>query len=195
MLSALNFCILGIFCFSLSGLNGALYQTLNEGITGSAFLILVGFLHERYGTYEMSQYGGLAARLPNMATFYVITALALIGLPILNGFVGEFLVLSGSFAGHERWVATATLGVILGAAYMLWMIQRIFYGPQSSLVANSPAPDLIGREYIALVPMVLLMLLMGVASPYWMRAINEGVSALANSATQNVTSATMAEKR
>jgi NADH-quinone oxidoreductase subunit M len=181
MLSALSFCTLGIFCFSLAGLNGAVYQILNEGLTGSAFLILVGFLHERYGTYEMQQYGGLAAKLPNMATFYVITALSLVGLPILNGFVGEFLILSGSFAGHGRWVAAATVGVILGAAYMLWMIQRIFYGPQSSLVTASTAPDLVAREYLALVPMALLMLIMGVASPWWMRAINDGVSGLANS--------------
>jgi NADH-quinone oxidoreductase subunit M len=130
-----------------------------------------------------------------MATFYVITALALIGLPILNGFVGEFLILSGSFAPHRRWAGLATIGVILGAAYMLWMIQRIFYGPQSSLVTNSRAPDLVGREYLALVPMVVLMIAMGVASPYWMHAINDGVSALANSATQTVTNATMAEKR
>jgi NADH-quinone oxidoreductase subunit M len=199
MLSALSFCILGIFCFSLSGLNGAVYQILNEGLTGSAFLILVGFLHERYGTYEISQYGGLAGRLPNMATFYVITALSLIGLPILNGFVGEFLVLSGSFAPHRGWAALATLGVILSAAYMLWLIQRVFYGPESPLVIGHAAPDILGREYAALVPMVLLMFVMGVASPYWMRAINDGVASLANSttnsATHTVTNPTLAEKR
>jgi len=199
MLSALSFCILGIFCFSLSGLDGAVYQILNEGLTGSAFLILVGFLHERYGTYEISQYGGLAGRLPNMATFYVITALSLIGLPILNGFVGEFLVLSGSFAPHRGWAGLATLGVILSAAYMLWLIQRVFYGPESTLVTGHVAPDILGREYAALVPMVLLMFAMGVASPYWMRAINEGVASLANSttnsATHTVTTSTLAEKR
>jgi NADH-quinone oxidoreductase subunit M len=199
MLSALSFCILGIFSFSLSSLSGAVYQILNEGLTGSAFLILVGFLHERYGTYEISQYGGLAGRLPNMATFYVITALSLIGLPILNGFVGEFLVLSGSFAPHRGWAALATLGVILSAAYMLWLIQRVFYGPESPLVIGHVAPDILGREYAALVPMVLLMFAMGVASPYWMRAINEGVASLAssttNSATHTVTNPTLAEKR
>ena len=199
MLSALSFCILGIFCFSLSGLDGAVYQILNEGLTGSAFLILVGFLHERYGTYEISQYGGLAGRLPNMATFYVITALSLIGLPILNGFVGEFLVLSGSFAPHRGWAGLATLGVILSAAYMLWLIQRVFYGPESALVTGHVAPDILGREYAALVPMVLLMFAMGVASPYWMRAINDGVASLANStinsATHTVTNPTLAEKR
>ena len=199
MLSALSFCILGIFCFSLSSLDGAVYQILNEGLSGSAILILVAFLHERYGTYEIRQYGGLAARLPNLATFYVITALSLIGLPILNGFVGEFLVLSGSFPGHSYWVAAATLGVILSAAYMLWMIQRIFYGPVSPLVSGHAAPDVLGREYFALVPIVILMFAMGVASPYWMRAIDDGVSSLAraqaNNAIHTVTNATLAEKR
>jgi NADH-quinone oxidoreductase subunit M len=187
MLSALSFCILGIFGFSLAGLNGAVFQTLNEGLSGSAILILAAFLYERYGTYEMQRYGGLAAKLPNMATFYLITTLSLIGLPILNGFVGEFLVLSGTFGPHHRWVALATVGVILSAAYMLWMIQRVFYGPQSSLVTGSTAPDLQGREYAALVPMVILMLVMGIASPYWIRAINDGVSGLADSATRAVT--------
>jgi len=198
MLSALSFATLGIFGLSVSGLDGAVYQTLNEGISGSAFLILVAFLHERYGTYEMRQYGGLAAHLPNMATFYVITGLSLAGLPILNGFVGEFLVLSGTFAQHWRWTFFATLGVILGAAYLLWMIQRIFYGPQSSLVINSPAPDILGREYAALVPIVILMFCMGVFSPYWMRAINDGVAGLADQpvhATHTVTNPTLAEKR
>jgi NADH-quinone oxidoreductase subunit M len=194
MLSALSFCTLGIFCFSLSGLNGAVYQIINEGLTGSAFLILVSFLYERYGTYEMAQYGGLAARLPNMATFYVITSLSLVGLPLLNGFVGEFLILSGGFGAHRRWVALATLGVILSATYMLWMIQRIFYRAESPLVAGRPAPDLVGREYAALIPMVVLMLVMGVASPYWMRAINGAVTSLADSPAQSATTAVVEQR-
>ncbi|HZD50068.1 MAG TPA: NADH-quinone oxidoreductase subunit M, partial [Silvibacterium sp.] len=122
----------------------------------------------------------------------------LAGLPILNGFVGEFLVLSGSFANHWRWTFFATLGVILGAAYLLWMIQRIFYGPQSPIVTDRPAPDIVGREYFALVPMVIIMFVMGVASPYWIRAINDGVKGLSDEAsqvTQAVTNAVMAEKR
>jgi NADH-quinone oxidoreductase subunit M len=194
ILSHLSFCTLGIFCFSLSGLDGAVYQILNHGISGSAMLMLLGILYERYGTFEMSQYGGLAAKLPNMATLYVITALSLVGLPILNGFVGEFLILSGSFAPHRRWTALATLGVILGAAYMLLMIQRIFYGPESSLVTGSTAPDVGGREYFALVPMMVLMLVMGIAAPYWMHAINIGVTNLTSTSGSTAT-ASLAVKR
>jgi NADH-quinone oxidoreductase subunit M len=177
-LSHLSFCILGIFCFAVTGVDGAVYQILNHGISAGALFVLLGILYERYGTYDMGAYGGLACKLPNMATLFVITSLSLMGLPILNGFVGEFLILSGGFAGHPRWVAAATVGVILGAAYLLTMVQRVFYGPISTLISSQPAPDIKLREHIALWPMALLMLVMGVASPYWMHAIDESVTNL-----------------
>ncbi|MGA7884794.1 MAG: NADH-quinone oxidoreductase subunit M [Acidobacteriaceae bacterium] len=180
ILSNLSFCVIGIFCFSLSGLNGAVYQTINEGLSGGALLVLIAFLYERYGSFDMTQYGGLAARLPMLATLWILTTLALIGLPILNGFVGEFLVLSGSFPVHPGWIAVATIGVILSAGYMLWMAQRIFYGQQSSLVSERPHLDLGAREQLALWPMAILMVVMGLFSPYWMKAINPAMSGLAN---------------
>jgi NADH-quinone oxidoreductase subunit M len=179
IVSSLSFCTLGIFSFALSGLNGALFQTLNEGLTGSALLVLIAFLYDRYGSFDMRDYGGLAARMPMLATLWVITALALVGLPLMNGFVGEFLVLSGSYAAHPGWVLTATIGVILSAAYMLTMVQRIFYGQQSQLVTDKSRFDLGFREHVALWPMALLMLVMGVASPYWIKGIEGGVSPLA----------------
>ncbi len=178
ILGNLSFCTLGIFCFALAGLNGAVYQTLNEGLTGGALLVLVSILYERYGTYDMTLYGGLASRLPWLATLFVITSLALIGLPLFNGFVGEFLVLSGSFTSHPRWVGVATIGVILSASYMLWMIQRIFYGRESSLVVHRPASDLDFREHVTLWPMTILMLAMGVLSPYWIKAIEPAMTPL-----------------
>lgn len=175
ILGNLSFCTLGIFCFAIVGLDGAVFQTLNEGLTGGALLVLVSLLYERYGTGDMSLYGGLAAKLPMLATLYVITALSLIGLPLFNGFVGEFLVLSGSFPSHPRWIAAAAIGVILSASYMLWMVQRIFYGKESSLILNRPALDLNFREHVTLWPMAALMLVMGVASPYWIKGIQSGV--------------------
>jgi NADH-quinone oxidoreductase subunit M len=185
ILSNLSFCTLGIFCFALTGLNGAVYQTINEGLSGGAILILIAFLYERYGSFDMTQYGGLAARLPMLSTLWIVTTLALIGLPLLNGFVGEFLVLSGSFPVHPGWVAAATVGVILSAGYMLWMAQRIFYGQESSLVSERPHLDLGIREQLTLWPMVILMVAMGVVSPYWMKAIDPAMSSLAGSgATQ-----------
>jgi NADH-quinone oxidoreductase subunit M len=177
--SSLSFCILGIFCFAVSGLDGAVYHILNEGISVGALLLLLGFLYERYGTYEITAFGGLAKRMPHLATLFVFTSLSLVGLPLLNGFVGEFLVLSGSFPGHVAWVSAATAGVILSAAYMLWMIQRVFYGSESRMVTELNVADMNFREHAALWPMALLMLLMGVASPLWMRAIDGAVVKLA----------------
>jgi len=168
--------ILGIFTFTIAGLDGGIYATLNEGIGGGALFMLLGILYERYGTYDIRDYGGLAAKLPWMVTLFVITTLSVIGLPMLNGFVGEFLVLTGGMESlithHTRWTVLATTGVIFTASYMLWMIQRVFYGDLNDNTADVPAPDLDAREHLALWPMVALMLLMGVASPVWMRAID-----------------------
>ncbi len=175
-LGHLSFITLGIFTFTIAGLDGGIYQILNHGISGGALFLLLGFLYERYGTYDMRDLGGLAARLPWMITLYVITTLSLIGLPILNSFIGEFLVLAGTMQStsehHVFWTVFATTGVILSAAYMLWMIQRVFYG-HLGVVSQEIAPhDLNGREQLALWPMVALMLLMGVASPYWMHTLD-----------------------
>jgi NADH-quinone oxidoreductase subunit M len=193
----LSFCTLGIFCFTVVGLSGAVYQILNHELSGAAFLVLLGILYERYGTYDMALYGGMSANMPRMATLYVITTLSLIGLPILNGFVGEFLILSSSFGVHPYWGAAATLGVILSAAYMLTMIQKLFYGQQSQMVANKTVPDVIAREGLALIPAVILMLLLGVASPYWMRAIGGAVNNLpqATAHTTHITTTVVAEKQ
>jgi len=176
--SGLSFCTLGIFCFAISGVDGAIFQILSHEISGSALLVLLGFLYERFGTYDIASYGGLASKMPRYATLFVITSLSLIGLPILNGFVGEFLILSSSYGVHAAWAAVATIGVILSAAYMLWMVQRVFYGPTSSLVTGKASPDLLFREAFALWPVAVLMLVMGVASPLWINAIDPTVTAL-----------------
>jgi NADH-quinone oxidoreductase subunit M len=189
--SHLSFCILGIFCFAVSGVDGAVYQTINEGVSAGALFLLLGFMYERYGTYEIANYGGLASRMPRLATLFVITSLSLVGLPLMNGFVGEFLVLSGSFPGHIAWVTAATVGVILSATYMLWMVQRVFYRTESGMVTDLAVKDVGFREQIAVWPMAIVMLVMGVASPYWIRAIDGAVVKLVSSATI----AGMAEKQ
>jgi NADH-quinone oxidoreductase subunit M len=176
--------VLGIFTFTVAGLDGGIYQILNESLSGAALFMLLGLLYERYHTYDMRLYGGLAAKLPWVVTMFVITTLAAIGLPMLNGFVGEFLILAGSMqatvAHHARWTAVAATGVVFGAAYMLGMIQRIFYaGPGSKSTAIAPR-DLDAREHLALWPMALLFLIMGVASPYWLTAIDPYAVTIAN---------------
>ena len=173
-LSHLSFIVLGVFTFTIAGLDGGIYQILNHGISGGALFLLLGFLYERYATYDMRDLGGLAARLPWMVTLYVITSLSLVGLPMLNSFVGEFLVLSGSMqSGHSYWwTVIATTGVILSSAYMLIMIQRVFYGHLGVVSDEVPGRDLNGREHVALWPFVAVFLLMGLAPTLFLRTID-----------------------
>jgi NADH-quinone oxidoreductase subunit M len=183
--------VLGIFTFTIAGIDGGIYQTLNEGIGGGALFMLLGLLYERYQTYDMRDYGGLAQKLPWMVTMFVLTTLSVVGLPMLNGFVGEFLVFSGSMQStinhHVAWTVLATTGVILTASYMLWMIQRVFYGDLNQRTASAPAIDLDAREHTALWPLVALFLLMGIASPYWMRAIDTAGVTIADTVHQVIT--------
>jgi NADH-quinone oxidoreductase subunit M len=175
-LSHVSFVVLGIFTFTVMGVDGGVFQILNESLIGAALFILLGLLYERYGTYDMRDYGGLATRHPWMVTMFVVTSLAAVGLPMLNGFVGEFLILAGSMQAiglhHTLWTVIATTGVIFGAGYMLWMIQRVFYGNLGLRSEEVTGWDLSAREHIELWPLAALFLIMGVASPLWMRAID-----------------------
>ncbi len=185
-LSALSFIVLGLFTFTVSGLDGGIFQIVSESLSGAAFFMLLGLLYERYGTYDMRDYGGLAAKLPWVVTMFVVTALSVAGLPMLNGFVGEFLILSGAMQTglqhHVLWTVVGTTGVILSAAYMLTLIQRVFLGGDGRRTnqlrgGDFTGPELTGRdvsarEHLALWPVVAMFLLMGLASPFWMRAID-----------------------
>ncbi|MHB1959646.1 MAG: complex I subunit 4 family protein [Acidobacteriaceae bacterium] len=178
-LSAVSFIVLGIYAFTAASMDGAAYQILNESVSASAFFMLLGILYERYGTYDMGQLGGIATKMPGLAVLFVVTTLSLIGLPSLNVFVGEFLILSGSFQTHPGLAAAATLGVILSASYMLWMVQRVFYGQPSAAVAALSVKDVNWRERAAVWPTIALMIAMGVASVFWMHAIDLTVPGMA----------------
>lgn len=155
---------LGIYGLTLTGRTGAVYQTLNEGVIEGALFVLLGVLDTRYRTSQIAQFGGAATKLPRTAAFFVITILAMAGLPMLNGFVGEFMILSSTFTGvGHSWAIVATLTIILGAAYILWFVQRVFYGPKSAMTETQPVADLRFNEWIALVPLAVLMLVMGIA--------------------------------
>jgi NADH-quinone oxidoreductase subunit M len=171
-LSHLSLITLGVYGFTFTGWNGASYQILNNELIDAALFVLFGALESRYATSQIASYGGLAARLPRLATLFVITSLAMVGLPLMNGFVGEFLILSSTFAGVSHgWGIAATVGVILSAAYMLWLVQRVFYGPESQLSATASAPDLRLGEQSVLWPLAVLMLVMGVVPNLWLRDI------------------------
>uniref|UniRef100_E6PZ85 NADH:ubiquinone oxidoreductase, membrane subunit M n=1 Tax=mine drainage metagenome TaxID=410659 RepID=E6PZ85_9ZZZZ len=183
-LSSLSFCTLGIYGFTLAGLDGALLQTVNEGIVGGALFVMFGFLYERYGTSQIGQFGGVARKAPTLATLFVISSLALVGLPLLNGFVGEFLVLSSTFTGVSKgWAVAATAGVILSAAYMLQLVQRIFLGEGSAMVMKQPADDLRGGEKLLLGALAVLMLALGVSPNAWLAAMEPGLKAAVATST------------
>jgi NADH-quinone oxidoreductase subunit M len=171
-ISHLGLITVGIYGFTLTGWTGATYQILNSEIIDAALFILLGALEIRYTTSQIAAYGGLANRVPRLATLFVIVSLAMIGLPMLNGFIGEFLILSSTFSGVSHgWAIAATVGVILSAAYMLWIIQRLFYGTESKLAAESPARDLNLGDQLVLWPIAVLLLIMGVAPNLWLRTI------------------------
>jgi NADH-quinone oxidoreductase subunit M len=156
--------------------DGAVYQMLNHGISTGALFMLAGIIYERRHTYEIKEFGGLATPMPEYATFFLIITLSSIGLPLMNGFVGEFLILSGSFQAKAIYGILGASGVIWSAVYMLWLYQRVFYGTVKVEV-NNTLPDLNGRERLCLWPMAALALVMGVAPIIWLNAIDPASSA------------------
>ena len=173
-ISHLGFVVLGIFSFSQAGTDGAVYQMLNHGISTGALFMLVGMLYERRHTFEIRDFGGLATPMPVYATFFLFITLSSIGLPLLNGFVGEFLILSGAFSAKVLYGTLAATGVIWSVAYMLWTYQRVFFGAIRH-DKNRALPDLDARERLALWPAALLALVMGVAPVLWLRDIDPAV--------------------
>ena len=142
-LSHLSLITLGIYGFTFTGWSGATYQILNNELIDAALFVLFGALEMRFATSQVAAFGGLANSVPRLATIFVIVSLAMIGLPLMNGFIGEFLILSSTFAGvSHRWAIVATLGVILSAAYMLWMVQKTFLRPgeQNGRYRNARSP-------------------------------------------------------
>ena len=161
--SHLGFVVLGIFSFTQMGLDGAVYQMLNHGISTGALFVIVGLLYERRHSLEIADYGGVATAAPWLSTAFLITTLASIGLPMLNNFVGEFLVLQGTATVNYTWTIWASFGVILSACYMLWMYQRVFYGVAGGEVRRLVF-DLNLREWAVVVPLIAMMVWMGVYS-------------------------------
>ncbi len=158
--SHLGFCTLGIFALSPLGLSGSVLQQINHGISTGALFLIVGILYERRHTREISEYGGIANVMPVYAIITLIMFLSSMGLPLLNGFVGEFTILQGTFMENWKWAAWAVPGVILAAAYLLWLYQRVFFGTVTN-PKNEKLHDLTPRELLTFAPLVILALWIG----------------------------------
>src|SRR2546425_2913248 len=151
--SHLGFCTLGIFALNPHGLSGSVIQQINHGISTGALFLIVGLIYERRHTREIKELGGLSNVMPVYATLFMIVMLSSIGLPLLNGFIGEFTILQGAFEVNWRWAAWAVSGIVLGAAYMLWLYQRTMFGPCDN-PKNQALKDLSFREGMTLVPLI-----------------------------------------
>jgi NADH-quinone oxidoreductase subunit M len=159
--SHLGFCTLGIFALTPQGLSGSVLQQINHGISTGALFLIVGVLYERRHTRLISEFGGLATPMPNYAAIYLIITLSSLGMPVLNGFIGEFTILQGAFVVNKAWAAWGTLGIVLGAAYLLWLYQRVMFG-QVTHEVNKTLPDMNLREYAVLVPLVFMAFWIGI---------------------------------
>jgi NADH-quinone oxidoreductase subunit M len=168
--SHLGFVVLGIFAFSNISIQGAVYQMLNHGVSTGGLFLAVGMLYDRRHTHEIREFGGLMTPMPMLSSLFLFICFSSMALPLLNGFVGEFLILVGTWERHANWVAWATTGAILSAVYLLWAYQRVAFGEVTN-EKNRTLPDASVRERVILVLVCAMALFMGVASPLFTRRI------------------------
>ena len=180
----LGFIILGTFSLNTEGLEGSLLQMVNHGVSTGALFLLVGMVYERRHTRQIDELGGLQKSAPVMAAVFTLVMLSSIGLPGLNGFVGEFLILLGAFNAHRWWAVVAASGVILAALYLLWAYQRVFHGPAHG--DNAEMPDLRIREGLVLAPLLALIVFMGVYPKPVIERMEPAVDALVEHIERNV---------
>ena len=166
--SHLGFVVLGIFAFNTISIEGAIYQMLNHGVSTGALFLAVGMLYDRRHTHEIKEFGGLATPMPVLMSFYLFICLSSLALPLLNGFVGEFLILIGVFERHHAWASWAASGAVLSAIYLLWAYQRVALG-EVTVEKNRELADASRRERIILAALALMILFMGIASPLFTR--------------------------
>ncbi|MBO0723473.1 MAG: NADH-quinone oxidoreductase subunit M, partial [Blastocatellia bacterium] len=177
--SHLGFVVMGIFAFTEMSMQGALYQMINHGISSGALFLCVGLLSDRRHTRQIAEYGGIANRMPQYSTLFTIIALSSLGLPLLNGFIGEFLILIGTFTSSvpHAWLFAVfgASGVILSAVYLLWMLQRVIFG-EIRKKENAEVGDLDLRERFALAPLVVIAIFMGIAPMLFLSATEKSVN-------------------
>ena len=175
--SHLGFCTLGIFALNPAGISGSVLQQINHGISTGALFLIVGILYERRHTREISEYGGISNVMPVYATITMIMFLSSMGLPLLNGFVGEFTILQGTFMENWRWAAWAVPGVILAAAYLLWLYQRVFFGTVTN-PKNEKLHDLTPREVLTFAPLLIVAFWIGLYPKPFFEILEQPVNQL-----------------
>jgi NADH-quinone oxidoreductase subunit M len=175
--SHLGFCTLGIFALTPLGLTGSVIQQVNHGVSTGALFLIVGILYERRHTREIAEYGGIANVMPLYAIIAMIMFLSSMGLPLLNGFIGEFAILQGTFMENWRWAAWAVPGVILAAAYLLWLYQRVFFGTVTN-PKNEKLHDLTPREVLTFAPLVIVAFWIGLYPKPFFEILEQPVNQL-----------------
>jgi NADH-quinone oxidoreductase subunit M len=175
----MGFVVLGIFALTTQSVSGAVLQMVNHGLSTGALFLLVGVLYERLHTRQMSNYGGMWAKVPIFGSFFIITALSSVGLPGMNGFVGEFTILLGTFQVNVAYAAVGTLGIVLAAWYLLTAVRRTLFGPLTQ--TNGHLTDMNVREMITLAPIVILFFVIGLFPNLFFEKINPAVEALTSS--------------
>jgi NADH-quinone oxidoreductase subunit M len=177
--SHLGFVMLGVFAATPVALQGGILQMINHGISTGALFLIVGVIYERRHTRLISEYGGLSHIMPVYATVFLVMTLSSIGMPGLNGFIGEFFILQGTFAAPGLWpyAALAVIGIVLGAAYMLWLYQRVMFGKLENPL-NKALPDLNMRELATFVPLIILAFWIGIYPTYFTKYLDEPVNAI-----------------
>jgi NADH-quinone oxidoreductase subunit M len=183
----MGFIVLGIFALTPQAMSGAVLQMVNHGLSTGALFLLVGVLYERRHTRLMSDYGGIWARVPIFGSFFIITVLSSVGLPGLNGFVGEFTILLGTFQVNVAYAAIGTFGIVLAAWYLLTMVRRTLFGPLNP--SNSGLTDMTAREIVVMVPIVILFFVIGLFPNLFFEKINPPVEAMTSQtaiATRNL---------
>jgi NADH-quinone oxidoreductase subunit M len=182
--SHLGFCTLGIFALNPAGLSGSVLQQINHGISTGALFLIVGILYERRHTREIAEYGGISNVMPLYATVTMIMFLSSMGLPLLNGFVGEFTILQGAFTESWRWAAWAVPGVILAAAYLLWLYQRVFFGTVTN-PKNEKLHDLTPREILTFAPLVIIAFWIGLYPKPFFEILDQPVKQIVETVRPN----------
>ena len=184
----MGYILIGLFAMNKQGITGGLYQMLNHGISTGALFLLVGMIYERTHSREISKYGGLAKAAPIFAIFFVIVTLSSIAVPMTNGFIGEFLILLGTYKAYSSFAYFAVVGVVLGAAYMLWLVKKVFFGEYGEIITewkdkygDTKGLDMNKREILVMIPMIILIFYMGLFPNHFLKWTESSIAKVVES--------------